>query len=122
MPNGTYQVGVGVKNVEEISLPSASQEEYKSALIGHIQSTVVLVMHGEKKSTKGIREDPESFCSCDWAVQSHLKAQAQFLAVFPDTESRWLPAPRQLLFEHLLGAEHKVPMSVPLPYFCHKGS
>lgn len=55
MPNGTYQVGVGVKNVEEISLPSASQEEYKSALIGHIQSTVVLVMHGEKKSTKGIR-------------------------------------------------------------------
>lgn len=72
--------------MEEISLSSASQEEFKSALIGHMQSVSCFGNAWGKKSTKGIREDPESFCSCDWAVQSHLKAQAHFLAVFPDTE------------------------------------
>lgn len=66
--------------MEEVSLPSASQDEYKSALIGHIQPISCIGNAWGKKSTEGIREGPESFCSCDWVVQ------AQFLAVFLETE------------------------------------
>lgn len=58
--------------MEEISLPSASQEEYKSALIGHIQSIVVLVMHGEKKNLQKASERTQSHFALVTGLYSHI--------------------------------------------------